>query len=522
MRRSTMDKTSLCVASSARPVIVAFLVLAIASGLWCQARGLSVIAQQVTDNSNFDIGKQYAVIIGIDSYESWNPLKGAVAEAKNLKQVLADNYYIDEFVELYDRDATAANIRKLFSQTLPAKLGLHDSLLIFYAGHGHLDESKSGFWIPVDGGTDTLTQDRWLANAQLRNYVGLLKAQRILIMADSCFSGDLLNTSRAATPKIDSAYYKQALQLTARQVLSAGSSETVPDNSEFAKALIGYLERNTEPMIDSLSIYERIRKGMTETLPLFGSLSGNENGASFVLFRKQGGSDAAIAQATPQAPLSQVAAAKSTATIHINSASNGYDLAVSAVPEDNPNATPVLLAEGSQLPVGKWIIKARISDDVESTWTSRLSLPDTKDALLAIPSLDYSLAYQFNALYSQRSLIMQTLQKEEAKYKAQKGWGWVSLAAGLAGAALAGYGWMDGTTVYPQYGAAIGDAVAPLRAKLDLDSTLLLSGAGLGAVGISLSSFMFLVDPASTDREKVKRLDLQITELKAKSATAAP
>ncbi|MFZ4618546.1 MAG: hypothetical protein ACOYM2_20470, partial [Rectinemataceae bacterium] len=67
MRRSTMDKTSLCVASSARPVIVAFLVLAIASGLWCQARGLSVIAQQVTDNSNFDIGKHYAVIIGIDS-----------------------------------------------------------------------------------------------------------------------------------------------------------------------------------------------------------------------------------------------------------------------------------------------------------------------------------------------------------------------------------------------------------------------------------------------------------------------
>ena len=269
-----------------------------------QDRGLSVVAKAVTGNANFEVGRQLAVIIGIDTYQDWTPLKGAVAEAQKLKQVLADGYYMDQFFELYNRDANAANIRRLFTQTLPAVVGIHDSLLVFYAGHGHLDSSKSGFWIPVDGGTDEFTQDRWLPNSQLRNYIGQLKAQRILVVADSCFSGDLLNTNRGAVPTVDSAYYRRALQLTSRQVLSSGSSETVPDDSEFARQLLGYLERNTEPLVDALSMYERIRKGVTQTLPLFGTLPGNESGASFVLFRKPTGAEPlVVADQVQTAPL---------------------------------------------------------------------------------------------------------------------------------------------------------------------------------------------------------------------------
>jgi hypothetical protein len=253
-----------------------------------QDRGLEVVAREVAGSPNFDVGKQYAVIIGIDQYQNWTPLKAAVSEARDVKRVLAVNYYIDEFIELYDKDATAANLRRLFSQTLPAKLGVHDSLLLFYAGHGYLDSaSNTGYWIPVDGGTDPENQDRWFANSQLRGYLGAIKAQRVLVLADSCFSGDLLNTQRGPMPVVDAAYYRNALQYSARQVLSSGASQTVPDQSEFGRELVSYLERNSEPLVDALSIYDHIRKGITQTLPLFGVLPGNENGASFVLFRKQ-------------------------------------------------------------------------------------------------------------------------------------------------------------------------------------------------------------------------------------------
>jgi formylglycine-generating enzyme required for sulfatase activity len=274
-------------------------------GLSAQDRGLAVIARQAAGSPNFDIGKQYAVIIGIDQYQNWNPLKAAVGEAREFKRVLAENYYIDEFIELYDQDATAANLRRLFSQTLPAKLGVHDSLLLFYAGHGYLDSaSNTGYWIPVDGGTDTANQDRWFANSQLRGYLSELHAQRILVLADSCFSGDLLDTRRGPAPVVDAAYYRTALQYSARQVLSSGASQTVPDQSEFGRELVGYLERNSEPLVDALSIYEHIRKGITQTLPLFGALPGNEAGASFVLFRKPA---AQSAQAAPNAEMAPAA-----------------------------------------------------------------------------------------------------------------------------------------------------------------------------------------------------------------------
>jgi hypothetical protein len=487
------------------------LLFSVLGGLSAQDRGLAVVAREVTGDSNFDVGRQYAVIIGIDRYQNWMPLKNAVIEAQGLKRILADSYYIDGFFELYNDDATASNIRRLFSQTLPSTLGVHDSLLIFYAGHGQLDESKSGFWIPVDGGTDTLSQDRWIPNSQIRSYIGQLKAQRVLIMADSCFSGDLLDTNRGATPTIDSAYYKQALQLTARQVLSSGASEAVPDQSEFASELLGYLERNTEPLVDTLSIYERIRTGMTQTLPLFGTLPGNENGASFVLFHKPIGVPQAARQATPSAPVKGNGSLASVFTLHIRAESE-YKAWV--VPADRPEASPIAVTDGSQLSAGNWVFKAQLPDDVEASWNKQLLVSEETDNTLTIPALSYSRAYQVNVLDHLRSLLVTELEKKESVNKTQKVWGWISLVAGAAGIAAVGYGWMDGNATYSTYATAMGSAAATARTRLDHDTLLLWSGAGLGGVGISVGSLLMLSEPASADRAKVKQLDEQITRLK--------
>jgi len=153
--------------------------------LVAQDRGLSVIAKQVTGSPDFEVGKQYAVIIGIDRYQEWPSLKSAVAEARQIRAVLSERYYIDEFIELYDQAATAASIRRLFAEELPKKISINDSLLLFYAGHGYLDNSKTGFWIASDGVKDIYDQKGWIPNAQLRNLIGQLKAQRVLVVADA-------------------------------------------------------------------------------------------------------------------------------------------------------------------------------------------------------------------------------------------------------------------------------------------------------------------------------------------------
>ena len=93
------------------------LVLGLASALAAQDRGLTVVARELAGSANFEIGRQVAVIIGFDRYREWLPLKNAVAEARQFKQILAENYWFDEFIELYDADATVSNIRRIFTQT---------------------------------------------------------------------------------------------------------------------------------------------------------------------------------------------------------------------------------------------------------------------------------------------------------------------------------------------------------------------------------------------------------------------
>jgi hypothetical protein len=268
------------------PLFLVFL----CSSAYSQDRGLQVAASAVVGSADFKVGKQYAAIIGIDRYQQWPALRNAVSDAKEIKKALSDRYYIDGFFELYDQDATAGNIRRLFSTTLPQSLGINDSLLVFYSGHGFLDNSRTGFWIASDGVTDVDDQKGWIPNAQIRNYIVQLKAQRILVISDSCFSGDFLDVSRGAMPAIDSAYYQKALKRTARQVLTSGASEAVPDSSEFARQLLSVLERNDGFILDPYTMYEKLRLGVSRTSPLLGTLPGNEQGACFALFLRNPGS----------------------------------------------------------------------------------------------------------------------------------------------------------------------------------------------------------------------------------------
>ena len=282
----------------ARIVSAFVLFICTVMSLAAQERGLSVMARTIVGSDDFDVGRQYAVIIGIDKYDEWPSLKGAASEAKAVKRVLAERYFIDEFIELYDKDATASGIRRLFVDVLPRKVGLKDSLLIFYAGHGYLDESRTGFWIASDGAKDIYSQRSWIPNAQLRNYVAGLKVQRVLLIADACFSGDFLNVTRGAGPTVDSEYFKKALRLTARQVLTSGASETVPDESEFGRQLVSLLERNTDRVLDPHTMFDRIRRGVTKSEPLIGTIPGNETGAAFALFLKPTTGDLKVIAAT--------------------------------------------------------------------------------------------------------------------------------------------------------------------------------------------------------------------------------
>ena len=129
------------------------------------------------------------------------PLKNPVKDARGIRDILKHRYLIDEVIELFKEDDNKANIIKTFAE-LKDKVSQDDSVLVFYAGHGHLNKNtETGFWIPVNGGTDIYEQSNWLPNTQIRGLISQIQSDHILLISDSCFAGDNLNTTRSISLK---------------------------------------------------------------------------------------------------------------------------------------------------------------------------------------------------------------------------------------------------------------------------------------------------------------------------------
>jgi hypothetical protein len=289
-------------------------------------RGMTVQGQEDGDAASVvsGLGRQYAFFIAVDAYQKWPALKKPVTDAKEIRDILTEQYYIDEVTELYNGDATKENIIKTFSE-LRKKLKTADSIFIYYAGHGHFDEpSNTGFWIPVDAGTEVQIQENWLPNSQIRGYISQLKTAHVFLVSDACFSGDILNTSRALPSQIDNDYYRRAYKLVSRQVLTSGSSEEVPDESEFSGAFKFSLRKNSAPFLDPIGLYNDIRLSVRKTTPLYGTLTqaNHQDGATFLFFRR----DAQAAAPPPAVEAGQVPAARDAGGLSTAAYTGGIDI----------------------------------------------------------------------------------------------------------------------------------------------------------------------------------------------------
>lgn len=251
------------------------------------SRGVSTYLEGA--DPDLEVGRQYLVVIGINEYQHWLPLHSPVQDVQEIRDILTSRYHIDEVHELYDEQATKANIIRLFV-LLQEKVQIHDSVLVLYSGHGHLDENSDiGFWIPVNGGTDIYEQLNWLPHTQLRGLIANIEASHVCVISDSCFAGDLIYNTRSIPPTLDAEYFRRSYSRVSRQVLTSGATEAVPDRSEFAEQLKSILRRNQKPLIDSLMLYNEVRLGVESSIPLLGALggTGHQEGASFVLFLRE-------------------------------------------------------------------------------------------------------------------------------------------------------------------------------------------------------------------------------------------
>ena len=103
--------------------------------------------------------RTHALVIGNNDYKLLRPLKTAVADAREVARVLEQDYGFQVRLLLnatrYDMLAALNELRE--------KLTEKDNLLIYYAGHGELDErNQRGHWLPIDAEPNSTTN--WISN----------------------------------------------------------------------------------------------------------------------------------------------------------------------------------------------------------------------------------------------------------------------------------------------------------------------------------------------------------------------
>ena len=187
--------------------------------------------------------KNYLFLIGIDEYQHLNKLNNAVRDAEAVGEMLTTHYdcEIPEFAQpLLNGEVTLSNLNKRFHAIARhfQQQAYQHNLLIYYAGHGEVDEVfNDGYWALNEAkGRDFST---YFSNAYLIQIISSIPSHHTLIISDSCFSGQLVQSGKMRGSRKE--------QDRSRYVLASGlKDQKVADgrgkHSPFASAILEFLE----------------------------------------------------------------------------------------------------------------------------------------------------------------------------------------------------------------------------------------------------------------------------------------
>ncbi|MFZ4858650.1 MAG: caspase family protein [Desulfuromonadaceae bacterium] len=221
-------------------------------------------ADQAVKDANVDkIGIYHAILIGISKYNNFDRLDSPISDVEELGKILTKDYGFQDVIYITDKSdikPTASNIIKTISDKAES-LTENDNLLIYYAGHGNLKEkTKAGYWIPIDGKADDVST--WIDHRQVTDFLESenFKIKNFLLVADSCYSGQMKSRSIKITKGND--VIEMGLK-PSRELITSGGVEAVTDavkgsqHSLFAHYFLEALKDNKNRYIDAASLVDQ-------------------------------------------------------------------------------------------------------------------------------------------------------------------------------------------------------------------------------------------------------------------------
>jgi uncharacterized caspase-like protein len=150
-----------------------------------------------------------ALIIGIEKYQKLIPARYARADAERVAKYLYELGYVPRNVEvLINERATQAQIRLALERWVPEHAQADSRVLVYYSGHGSINPATGDtYLVPHDGDSSYLLNTAY-PTKMLYAKLAELKAKQVVVVMDSCFSGQggrsvLMEGVRPAVAKIE-------------------------------------------------------------------------------------------------------------------------------------------------------------------------------------------------------------------------------------------------------------------------------------------------------------------------------
>lgn len=214
-----------------------------------------------------NFGSYHALVIGNSEYQTLPDLNTTIADADAMEEILTTRYGF-KVTKLID--ATRYDILSALNN-LRSTLTENDNLLIYYAGHGELDEvNNRGHWLPIDA--EESSTANWISNIAITDILNAMSVRKVLVVADSCYSGAM---TRSTLARLDAGRSEKAwenwLKLVSEQrsrlSFSSGGLAPVLDggggkHSIFAKALLDVLESNNT-VIEGRELHTQVAQAVS-------------------------------------------------------------------------------------------------------------------------------------------------------------------------------------------------------------------------------------------------------------------
>ncbi len=259
---------------------------------------------QSEDPRVVNTGKTYFLGIGIDQYQAWPRLRNAVRDVQAVREVLINDFGLqtENAYSLYDGEASRSGVIQAL-EDMADRVTNSDSLLVYYAGHGHLNDRKRGYWVPANAPKDDISY--YIPNSTIRDYLRDINSLHTLLISDACFSGSLFVRGERSG---DLAAHELS-KLSSRWAICSGRhDEVVADgpsdgHSPFAESILDVLQKTERSLITTNFLFEQVReqtRANYDQLPDGGPIQGVGHKRGQYIFKRSKKESAVWAEAQAQ------------------------------------------------------------------------------------------------------------------------------------------------------------------------------------------------------------------------------